>query len=207
MNWYIEPENQNRLWTTIHRIPIVSTIPLYVRENTFRSIIEYNYNCFKHQSMNISEKTKINRDTISSFMQKIAPFENKETRDLQYEVKPETLEKDNVIENMDELIQKYQSEREMDLNILAPEFLKSPKVSFSNVPVIIAPRSFTVLEETVLQTEDLGSPDTPEKKFVQLTKERVVECYHLLENSVDEQILDKFRVIKDSIDEYLRENV
>jgi len=206
MNWYIEPENQNRLWNTIHRIPIVSTIPLNFRENTFRSIVEYNYNHFK-KPMNISEKTKINRDTISSFMEKIAPFEKKEMRDLQYEVKPETLEKDDVIENMDELIKKYQSEREMDLNILAPEFLKSPKVSFSNVPVIIAPRSFTVLEETVLQTEDLGSPDTPEKNFVQLTKERVVECYHLLENSVDEKILEKFRIIKDSMDEYLRENV
>jgi hypothetical protein len=72
MDWYINKLNQDLLWNTIHRVPSVSLIPLSIRETIFKNIIEYYYGLIPHhQTLNLSQKTEINRNTISAFLAKI----------------------------------------------------------------------------------------------------------------------------------------
>lgn len=236
MNWYIHPDNQNLLWNTIHRIPTVSSVSLSVRENTFRSIVEYYYNRFQNRDLNISEKTQINRETISTFMQQIKDIPKPKTveskqeksqrefteRQQLYEqmtAKPETpstelfLEKeDEAIQNIDDIIRKYQDERDKDMQLLPPPIEtplpKEPlraKVSFSNTPVII-PKSLTIMEDAVLQIE------IPLVKLQEMS-ERITECESLfLENELEtypffSTIREKIKKVKESLDEYVREKV
>jgi hypothetical protein len=72
MDWYINESNQDLLWNTIHRVPSVSLVPLFIRETTFKNIIECYYNGVpKHQFLDLSQKKEINRNTVSVFLTKI----------------------------------------------------------------------------------------------------------------------------------------
>jgi hypothetical protein len=56
----------------IHRVPSVSYMPLSDRETIFRNIIEYHYDIVpKNQSLDLSQKKEINRNTITAFLAKI----------------------------------------------------------------------------------------------------------------------------------------
>lgn len=276
MDWYISNSNQNLLWNTIHRVPSVSSVPLSVRETTFRNIIEYHYDIIpKNQSLDLSQKKEINRETISTFLAKIQnrstttiipqssvitrntyetnqnlPNQMVETkqeksqrefaeRQQMYEqmtAKPDIPSSDifrekvdvddETIHNMDDLIKKYQLEREKDMQLLSPineSIIPSgdktvnqsrPKVSFINDPVIIP--SFVVLEETVLQNiEELHSPISETKpredNVLQEIRQHLSQCIEIVQdislNHPSFSILqEKIYIIQNCIDNYVREN-
>jgi hypothetical protein len=132
------------------------------------------------------------------------------------EVFREKEDEDGVIQNMDELIQKYKMEREKDMQFLTPNdppvLSENPirtKVSFSStldiIPSISIPstsvpsKSITVLEEDAVlpineltqfeDFEDLILPDIPEKIIIIIkeTSREIKECLDILTNiKVDE---------------------
>jgi hypothetical protein len=133
--------------------------------------------------------------------------------------KPETpstelfLEKeDDAIQNIDEVIRKYQDERDKDMQLLPPpietSLPKEPiraKVSFSNTPVIIP--KLNIMEDVVLQIE------IPLAKLQEMS-ERIAECECLFSeneaethSAINSAIKDKIKKVKECLDEYLREKV
>ena len=151
------------------------------------------------------------------------------------EVFREKEDEDGVIQNMDELIKKYQMEREKDMQFLTPpltpldpvlsENTLRTKVSFSSTPDIIPSisvpyKSITILEENAIlpineltHFEDLILPDIPDKKIIKKTSILMKECLDILKQiNVDQEsvnlysiFIEKMNNINNSIEEFLRE--
>lgn len=282
MEWYISTSNQNLLWDTIHRVPFVSSIPLSIRETTFRNIVEYYYGGIRNnQNLDLSQKKEMNRRTISDFLSTIQTQSNIQSvsrtitsnielnpinqminqminnnshkmvetkqeksqrefteRQQMYEqmtAKPDIpssdifREKVNVdddaIQNMDDLIKKYQIEREKDMQLLSPLITEDmnqsrTKVSFANDPIIIP--SIVVLEEAVLQNvEELNSPidssifdEKSRENMFQEINRKLSQCIEICQDISLNQTYDfsSFSILQEkiystqsSLEKYLRE--
>ena len=147
MSNYISYENQTMLWNTIKNVPLfLEQIEIQNQTEWFKSIIGKIYNDNSDKFLDITDLMNLNRATIkymidllktqkknNEIKQEIPKYteESKDdymTRKFEYDSmlrkeKPEepkfieNIGKDEVIENMDDLLQKQIKERNMDLNI------------------------------------------------------------------------------------------
>lgn len=147
MSNYISYENQTMLWNTIKNVPLfLDQIEIHNQTNWFKNIIGKIYDDNSDKNLNSSELMNLNRATIKYMIDLLKtqknnykikeerskyieePNDDYMTRKLEYDSmlkkeKPEepkfieNIVKDEVIENMDDLLQKQRKEREMDLNI------------------------------------------------------------------------------------------
>tara|TARA_Y100000816_G_scaffold176075_1_gene126948 strand:+ start:16962 stop:17588 length:627 start_codon:yes stop_codon:yes gene_type:complete len=147
MSNYISYENQTMLWNTIKNVPLfLEQIEIQNQTEWFKSIIGKIYNDNSDKFLDITDLMNLNRATIKYMIDLLKTQkknneikqekpnyieESKDdymTRKFEYDSmlrkeKPEepkfieNIGKDEVIENMDDLLQKQIKERNMDLNI------------------------------------------------------------------------------------------
>ena len=147
MSNYISYENQTMLWNTIKNVPLfLEQIEARNQTEWFKIIIGKFYNDNIDRYLDSSELMNLNRITIKYMIDLLkiqkknneimeeksnyieAPKDDYMTRKFEYDSmlrkeKPEepkfieNIGKDEVIENMDDLLEKQRKERNMDLNI------------------------------------------------------------------------------------------
>lgn len=166
MSQYIDNANQEILWKTFHKIPNVNNLEYGRKEQLFKHAISQIYHsCSTSTNINKDQLQELNRQTMKILLDNVSPvkhedmykskeettqqsFENKQKQYDRMTEKPDmpkpaglfqepNLMEEGAISNMNERIEAYQKQREIDMPTIISASTTTPTILPVPVPVPI----------------------------------------------------------------------
>ena len=158
MSQYIDNANQEILWKTFHKIPNVSNLEYGHKEQLFKNAISHIYHSTTGTNISKDQLQDLNRQTMKLLLDNVSPVKNEdmhiskedvtqrnfENKQKQYDrmtekpdmPKPAGLFQDmeeGAISNMNERIEAYQKQREIDMPTIAAPSLTQEKDTLKSI--------------------------------------------------------------------------